>query len=81
MFLLFEISLLTCKHDEWDHTQCSNISILENLWKTCTKVRLKEDPKRLVLRYVHNSLAWVRLKFKENGQVKIEKDITQESCH
>jgi hypothetical protein len=57
------------------------ISILENLWRTCTKVRLKEDPKRLVLRYVHNSLTWVRLKFKENGHMKIEKDITQESCH
>jgi hypothetical protein len=57
------------------------ISILENLWKTCTKFRLKEDPKRLVLRYVHNSLTWVRLKFKENSQMKIEKDINLESCY
>ncbi len=57
------------------------LSILENLQKTCTKVRLKEDPKTFMLKYVHNSLTWVRLKFKENGQMKIEKDITQESCH
>ncbi len=57
------------------------LSILENLWKTCTKVRLKKDPKLFVLKYVHNSLTWVRLKFKENSQMKIEKDITQKNCH
>jgi hypothetical protein len=75
-FNIFKVQSFFCLKSACEHANmmsgiipnAQTIWILENLWRTRKKVRLKQDPKILVLRYVHNSFTWVRLKWKWSNE-------------